>query len=78
MALPSTPYNTPLSSQSPHHESMPDLLGNQGEVSLVAQLHTIDIGRLYEGDKEEAARLLRAALEMVSSISTSKTVVLQA
>ena len=42
---------------------MPDLLGNQGEVSLVAQLHTIDIGRLYQGDTEEAARLLRAALE---------------
>lgn len=33
------------------------------ETDLVAQLLTIDIGRLVEGDKQEAAKLLKAAKE---------------
>ena len=42
---------------------MSDPLGNEAEVSPVAHLHTINIGSLYEGDKEEAAKLFQAARE---------------
>ena len=60
MAHLSNPYIAPLSNHT-SQKSMPDLRDNKAEVGPVAHLHTISIGSLYEGDKEEAAKLLQAA-----------------
>ena len=58
----SYPNIAPLSNY-PTQNSMSDLLSNKAEVGPVAHLHTINIGSLYEGDKEEAAKLFQAARE---------------
>ncbi len=57
-----TPHIMPLSKHSTQGTTShpPD---SNIELGPVAQLLTIDVGRLHEGDKEEAAKLFKAAKE---------------
>lgn len=53
-----TPLSDNLNQKAPSH--LPD---DNVEILPIARLHTIDIGRLHEGDTKEAAKLFKAAKE---------------